>query len=479
MRRIAIALALALSVSLTGLGAIAPASASTPKAGKPCPKAGIVWESKGLKFKCVKKGKKLVWRKVKSGGGPDGGGGGGNPQLPDGTWQTLPGYPNDVPPPGWSGEPSWFISNWDVATAQRIGRTCPQYPLTHLAVDLDALDSITPQGFMQPGSHAMPVPHMNYNTGAPTTILTDAKGFAYNSEILDVYAPADMVLRGLVRQNVERNGARYVKYMMGFSVCDHLWFFTAHIDNVPATFLAAAEKAPRRQCRQAGQTADTEDCTYEYLRLAVPAGTKIGTASGRAHGFDFGFTDTRRSVQGKLDPGAYSPRWAAGVCHVSYYAPALQDRIREKIAGNNGCGQLVSDVSGTAAGMWLAVGKRAMSQVEDYHIALAKHWSDKDKLAISIGEYAEVPGLPSGVYDFVPTSTGNNRAFSLVKPGEVACYDNLRLTRGGTPGPTVYISMSTGNVEQIRIIGTTGACPANPTSMPAGAKTFERRNTLT
>jgi hypothetical protein len=477
MRRVVVALAIAVSTSLLTLGAPG-AVANAPKPGQTCPKAGLIWEVKGMKLKCVKKGKKLVWQKVKGGGSDSGGDYGSQPVPADGKWKVPPGYPDDLPPVGWRGEPAWFISNWDVPTAQKVGPACAQYPLTHLVTDLDSLDSITPQGFMQPGAHAMPVPHMYYNTGEPTGSIKDPNGVPYRSEIVDVYAPADMVLRGLVRQEIQREGARYAETMMAFSVCDRLWFFTAHIDNVPAEFTAAAKASPRQRCQQAGQTADTQDCFYEYLRLPVAAGTKIGTSSGRAHGFDFGFTDATKPVAGKLDPGAFSPRWAAGVCHVEYYAPDLRSRIQAKVDGDNGCGQLVSDVAGTASGMWLAEGKRQMSQVEDYHIALAKHWADKGKWGVSIGNYAEIPGVPSGFYELTPASSGNNRAFSLVKPGEVVCYDRLVLRRGMVPGPTIYLSMTTGSMEKLQIVGTTGACPSGSLAMPSGAKTFERRNTL-
>lgn len=304
----------------------------------------------------------------------------------------------------------------------------PPVPLTHLVTNLESLDSITPQGFVQPGSHAMPVSHMYYNTGSPTGSGKDPNGAAYNSEIVDVFAPADMMLRGLVQQNVNRGGAKFTEYMLAFSVCGNLWMFTAHLDNIPAEILAAAKKSPRQNdCAAAGQSSDTQDRFYEYLRLPFKADFKIGTSSGRAHGFDFGLTDTSQPAVGKLDPGAFSPRWAAGVCHVRYYEPGLRAQIESKIDGNNGCGHLVSDVAGTAAGMWLAQGKRQMSQVEDHHIALAKLWSDRDKLAVSIGTNTNITGLPSGLYELSPTSRGNNRWFSLVKPGEIACYDHLVL----------------------------------------------------
>jgi len=481
MRRFLVSV-LAIGLVLTG-GGIAQGNEAPPKPGSPCPKAGMIWEDRGNVYKCVKKKKKLVWQLVSSGGGGGGTGGGGTspvdqPVPANGKWIVEPGYPDDMPPRGWRGEPSWFISNWDVPTAQKIGAACPQYPLTHLPTDLASLDSITPQGFMQPGAHNIPVPHMYYNTGDPTGVTKDPNGVPYVSEVVNVYAPGDMILRGLVKQNIDRNGAKFVEYMISFSVCEHLWFTTAHIDAVNPELLAAAEKSPLKECRGGGQQADTQDCTYNYLRYPIKGGTLIGKASGRAHGFDFGFTDTRQPVPGKMDPGAFSPRWAAGVCHLNYYAPTMRAQLEAKVVGDNGCGQLVSDVPGTASGVWLAVGKRMEAQREDLHIALAKHWAVKGTLVMSIGTLTNIQGLPSGRYELKPTTSGNNRNFALVKPGEVACYDALIATRGMTAGPTVYITMKTGDIEQLQIVGTTGSCPATPTSMPAGATTFERRNTL-
>jgi hypothetical protein len=559
---ILIALSAVLVAALAVVGGVPAQSAEAPpKPGATCPKAGIVWQGGGVTFKCVKKGKKLVWQKVKGGGSGGGGGSQGQPQLgtpctkagqiwsgptmgiactpkdgklvwmqidggqpcvkegdswegagmkfvctrqtqglvwimqgsgggggggyanqpvpADGKWQVPEGYPDDMPPMGWTGEPSWFISNWDVLTAQSIGPECPQYPFTHLPTDVAALDSITGQGFMQPGAHNLPVPHMYYNTGSPTSVTKDPKGVAYVSEVVDVYAPGDMTLRGLVKQTVTRDGATFLEYMISFSVCENLWWTTAHIDEVNPVLLAAAEKSPLPQCGGGGQQADAQNCTYYYLRQPIKAGTLIGKASGRAHGFDFGATDTRAPVSGKLDPGAFSPRWAAGVCGLDYFTPALRSQLEAKVSGNNGCGQLVSDVAGTAAGVWLAEGKRQLSQTEDLHIALAKHWSTKGDLVMSIGTETGISGLPSAAYQFTPSTSGNNRAFWLVKPGEVVCYDALRSIRGGAPGPTVYITMTTGAVEKIQIVGTSGSCPSGALTMPSGAKTFERRNTLT
>ena len=53
-------------------GSLAVAAPKPPKAGAKCPKVGLVQEHQGVSFKCVKKGKKLVWKPVKGSGGDSG-----------------------------------------------------------------------------------------------------------------------------------------------------------------------------------------------------------------------------------------------------------------------------------------------------------------------------------------------------------------------------------------------------------------------
>lgn len=494
-----------------------PASAATPQPGTTCPKANVKYRAYGGEMTCVKSGKKLVWKITKqptsmpnagvnknqggsnnggnnngnnaggsnngnNAGGNNNGNGSGDPgsqSVPsNGVWQTMPGYPTDLPPRGWKGEPKWFISNWDVLTSAPVAPACAsEKPLTTLATDLSLIDNITPQGFMQPGAHAMPVPHMYYN--APQTTEKDAQGQALRTKKVPVYAPADMVLRSLSANHLTPNGLEYDEYMLGFSLCGHYWVNFAHIDDLNPDIAAAYPNAPLKECRSGGQTSaetKSQDCVYQYLSIKVKAGTKIGMSSGRAHGFDFGFVDTTAPATGKLNPGIFSPRWAAGRCHINYYTPDLAAQISAKLIGDNGCGQLVSDVPGTARGMWMQKDKPA--QMEDFHVALAKHWSDKSLQAFSIGTESQVPGLSPRVYTFKPTQSGNNRAFELVKPGETVCYDQLLANGSNDPLPTIYIQMSTGSTEYLKIAGGTGTCAASPT-MPSSYQTFERRNTLT
>lgn len=480
MRR---ALVAATALALVIVGTPAPSIAQgTPRPGGPCPRAGMTYEIDGKVMKCRKRKGKLVWVVTKDSGGGGGNGGSGDirDQKPpaNGVWKTLAGYPTDVPPPFWRGEPSWFMSTWEVLTSQPVGRACPsRTPLTHFATDLDDVKAIVPQGYMQPGSHTTPVPHMYYN--AIVESGTDSHGFALATRKINLYAPADLVLRGVGTSLTRSQDRTRTEYILNFSICGNLWFFTSHITDLDPAILAALPKSPRSECYDSGYSDVPKTCIYSYLSLPIAAGSLIGRSSGYAHGFDFGIADTSGPVAGKLDPGAFQPRWSLSRCHIDYYPEAMQAQLRALVEGDNGCGQLVSDVPSSIAGVWTAVDQRANTYREDLHIALARHWSSKGLRSISIGWLADVPGVPGGRYDFSPTTSGNNRDFALVKPGEVVCYDDLALSatqQPVNPVPAIYISMTTGTVERIRIGGASGACPVNPT-MPAQFQTFERRNT--
>lgn len=148
-----------------------------------------------------------------------------------------------------------------------------------------------------------------------------------------------------------------------------------------------------------------------------------------------------------------------------------------KLTGDNGCGQVGSDIAGTASGVWLATGKRDLTVREDFHIALAKHWSDSKSLVFSIGEMSDIPGVRSGTYSFTPSTSGANKAFKDVKSGEVACYDNLvKIGATNEPAPTIYVKPTTGTLEKLEIAGGTGKCGSAPFTMPTSSTTFERRN---
>jgi len=404
------------------------------------------------------------------------------PVPSDGVWlyepQGTAGWNTDLPPYAWTGEPKWFQPSWDIPTSLPIGKKCTSNEiLTNYITDLDPLQSITPQGFMQPGSHALPVPHMYYNTGSTTE--KDPNGVAYRSKILNMYAPADMTLYAASKLTyTTSDGYQYDEYMMTWHFCGTYWMFNAHVGWIAPEIQRAIDSAPVKKCQQGGQlNSKSQDCYSERFAYSVKAGTLYAKSSGRAHGFDFGFTDASKTISTRINPSAFAPRWAAGLCHIDFYPQSLRGPLERKLVGDNGCGQLVSDLPGTAQGVWLSPVPDRYSVQEDYHIALAKHWSDKSLLVFSIGWNAEIPGLDGGVFAFTPKSAGpNNKSFAQVKSGEVMCYDNLQgMTKSGGSAPTLYVSMREGDTEKLTIAKGSGACGSGPYVMPANSATFERK----
>lgn len=474
MRRLVAAVAVAALV-LVSLPTASLAQ-NTPRPGAPCPRAGMTYTIGDQVLACKKRKGKLIWVVTSGSGGGTGGDILDQKPPKDGVWKVPTGYPSDLPPFGWRGEPAWFKSEWEVITTQPLGKCSSATPLTHLPADLANVATITGQGFMQPGSHALPVPHMYYATTPEAGV--DEKGFPTLSRRVDVIAPADMTLRSVGLSITAHQGRARTEYMLNFSVCGTLWFFTAHLGSLSGAITAAYPKAPRKECFDSGVAGAPPACLFSYLSLKVKAGDVIGTSSGYSAGFDFGLADASTPVPGRLDPGAYSPRWSTSRCHLDYYPNALRVKLEALLVGDNGCGQLVSDRAGTVSGVWLALGQRAATHRENLHIALARHWSDKSRRVFSIGWDARVPGLPGGRYLFAPAPSGNSRDFTLVRPGEVVCYDQLAVEwskDSATVAPAIYVTMTTGSVETLRIAGGPTPCPESP-SMPEKFQVFERRN---
>lgn len=443
------------------------------KFGEPCSKKGETGPIAGGTAICALSAGSLKWTTAEYQVIPT-----------DGVWiyQTAGSdkWNTDLPPDNWKGEPSWFEASWDIPTTVAIGSKCSSSSvLTNYITELDGLASITPQGFMQPGAHNLPVPHMYYNTGSTTE--KDPNGVAYKSKIVNMYAPADMTLYGASKQTYTMsNGYQYTEWMMTWHFCDSYWMFNAHIGWIAPDVQAAIDNAPIKKCQTGGQlNTKSEDCYSARFAYKVKAGTLYAKSSGRAHGFDFGFTDASKPDPKRINPGYFAPRWAAGGCHINYYPADMRAKLEAKLDGNNGCGQLVSDVVGTAQGVWFNADhhNRNESVFEDYHIALAKNWANKDLLTFSIGWNADISGLSGGRFDFKPSASGpSNRAFTDVKNGDVMCYDSLQGTgRNGEAAPTLYIKMTAGAVEKLAIAKGTGSCGSGPYVMPANAKTFERK----
>lgn len=460
--------------------------------GAPCNAMNATAMAKNSAAKCTKVKGKLQWVQMgmnnvgpnqgdsQNGQGNSGSSNNGSSpmkQNPDGTWQTLPGYPTDVAPPGNNGA-TWFQGNVDIYTASPTLPTCTSTtPITNSPAALSDIQSIQGQGYMQTGAHNLPVAHMYWNTG-PTTEV-DSNGLAYNSKKVKIYAPADMTLRTLSKSDMSRNGKSYSEYGLSFSLCGNYWVTWGHLDDLSPELLDAAKKAAKRECMTGGQSGQSQDCYDEYISYRVKAGTYIAMSSGRAHGFDLGFYDTSKLNENVLDPHAFKGRISTGKCVMNYAVEPLRSQLMAKLVGDRNCGSVGYDIPGTISGVWLNPNHMTESVIEDFHIALAAHWADSKLAVFAIGNKTSIPGLGAGVYSFTPNSSGpSNKTFASVKAGEVACYDHLTgwLEGANVSVGSILVKSETGSVEKIQIAGSATACGSGPYSLPGTTATFQRNN---
>lgn len=219
---------------------------------------------------------------------------------------------------------------------------------------------------------------------------------------------------------------------------------------------------------------------WSYLEVPVKAGDRIGRASGYAHGWDIGATDASKPMEHRLDPGAWSPRWASAICALDLFEPKLRDQMYGTLVGSGTCGRADFDIPNSLSGVWLAIGKRERANQEDLHIGLFPRYTYDGRLRFSIGTESNVAGLPSDIYEFTPEKSGlRNPDFAAVKPGEVACFDGLQAKESAIKLSVtrIYATMqSDGKIETISIAGAgTGTCGSGPYTMPAQVSMFERR----
>jgi len=385
---------------------------------------------------------------------------------------------------GQSNEPEYFTGDWGVATSKPREPKCTSAtPLTVLPTSTDLFESITPLGFSQPGSHALPVPHNYMNVAEEKS--TDEKGLERRTKLIDpVVSPGDATLVGLARNVYTANDASgaaktYEEYMLSLHICGTLYVVINHLDLVPESWLEAVKGSEVREECNAGQSGG-EVCMWANLSVPVKAGERLGRSSGRAHGWDIGATDASRPMEHRIDPAAYTGRWAMATCVFDLFVPELKAQLMAKLQPKNTCGRPDHDFPNTLSGVWLAIGKRDWAAREDLHIALFPKNTYDGTLRFSIGNQSNIAGLPEGIYEFKPEKSGlRNPDFTAVKPGEVACFDGLTspIAKGKLGTTRVYATMQSANgTETISIAGAgTGKCGEGPYSMPAAVTAFERR----
>lgn len=386
-----------------------------------------------------------------------------------------------------SGSEPWYFeqANWDYPTALPQDPKCTEsYPLKVLPAPIESIIQLNRLGYSQPGSHATPVPHHNiYTRDLRGTGTTDENGRLLVSERVDpLVSPGNVTVIAMAQNVYSRNATTnevysYEEWMIAMHVCGSKYIVFNHVDDLPASWIAATKQATRQEC-VAGQD-NARVCMYEGLKIAVKQGERVGRASGRSGGWDLGGWDTSRPTPGVMDPGKFTGRWATGACVWEWFTPNLRDAVFAKFIGDKTtCGTHGHDVINTLSGLWLAVGQRSRAFSEDLHVALFPSPKNDGTYRFSIGFSSNIPSLSGGIYEFQGQESGwRNPKFTSVPPGQVACFDTFDTSYTFDKSVTrIYALMTAGDTEKLTIAGASGGgCGNGPYTMPSGSQTFERR----
>lgn len=393
-----------------------------------------------------------------------------------------------------AGKEPWYYEgwNWDYTTALPRSPKCTEaYPLKSLPAPLGTVVKMNRRGYSQPGFHALPVPHHNiWTRDLRGTGALDENGKILVSERVDpISAPGNGTIIGMAKNTYGRNETTgevysYSEWMIAIHICGTKYIVFNHVDDIPASWVAATRQPGiREECQPAQDRATV--CMYSGLKIAVKQGDRVGRASGRSAGWDIGAWDTSRPTPGVLDPGKWTGRWATGDCVWDWFTPGLKSAMFEKLIGDKtSCGTHGHDVANTLSGVWLAIGMRSRAFTEDLHVGLFPSYENDGTFRFSIGLESNIPSLRGGIYEFVAEPSGlRNPIFSNVGPGQVACFDNFDTIEGysrDTAITRIFASMTAGSTEKLTIAGdSNGSCGSGPYTMPANSQVFERRTKVT
>ncbi|MFM9151577.1 MAG: hypothetical protein ACKOPU_04815, partial [Candidatus Planktophila sp.] len=298
-------------------------SATPPKAGAKCSKAGITSSYGGQKFTCIKSGKKLIWDKGVS---------------------IIRKVPTLTPTP----TPTTINNSTPIPTPSASATKCSEGSLfKRLPVDLSKISYVSPIGVFAPvGGSPLPKQHT---------------GFMLNELGVPIFAPGDLTITNIrkVTYIVSPTRPGYVDYAIFFSVCDEV---SGHFGHVTDLNLNLQPEASAFQCSKYSTVDETvESCTV-YTNIKVAEGTQIATSGNAAHSpaVDMGMTD-RRVSDGYSNPDRYGKSQAPGtLCPWDFYTETAKSQLYSKIglSATNlttetpKCGTLAVDKIGTAAGRW-------------------------------------------------------------------------------------------------------------------------------
>lgn len=355
---------------------------------------------------------------------------------------------------------------------------CPKLTgfLTHPTTPPELLAAIVPLGNLNPPEHVIPTHHIYMRP----PLSGDAGP-------LPAYAPYSAQIVAIGRADDRGD------YYLYISPCEGLRMYFIHL----------TELAPRLAWLTAEPFGGFHlgPGFFKLVTVNVPANELLGYAGSDHQPYDLGLVDLRRPPLGFANPSRYeisatlppgvppelvtiiAPTRAQQFCAVDYFTPTVRASLEPLFGAFDGsrrrtvapvCGEHMQDLPGTAQGNWFG-DETGGAIPERNRIALVHDNVDPTIPTFSISD--EFPFWSTGDWRFVPAAAGFvNRDFSAVVPGDVYCYEGMRV--GETSSGTVLIEVfGVGGEPANRLrIERPGAasCGTGPWSFTPAAVVFQR-----
>jgi len=363
---------------------------------------------------------------------------------------------------------------------------CTDAPLFSVSpVDLNQINGVVPLGNLNPPGHTFPSPHLYFylKRDNPANPLD----FSAPSVSTPVRAMGGIRVTRVESSEQLSVSPTYSDYTVRYSACREAGGYYHHMPSLDPAFAAMVGPIGSDSCTTYSTGGTTYRNCSKSVSIDVPAGFVLGTAGGdmRANALDVGLRDQRVTLP-LNSPAKHPSDLVNVVCAVDYMNDALKVSVQAFLGSYTGdyhrtaapvCGGVAYDFPGTASGDWFFPG--ASTDHEDPHLGLVPDNTNPMLRSFSVG--TSIASVPSGTYSFAPNPDSAslvNRAFELVAPGSVYCYESLGFVSGGSVGPPMarIMFLDMPDPTHLRIGSTSGvsSCGAPPFLMPADAVAFER-----
>lgn len=366
----------------------------------------------------------------------------------------------------------------------------PATPLTVPPVRLENISTLAPVASLVPPDHVFPTPHMYFyvkNDATPGDIESP------------VFAPADLVMTSIGLRHYAAIGQKrdYTDYTLVFSIQDELMMYFHHVRSL--THPGLVEALRRQGCTPVGAGNETF-CSFD-VRISIKAGQQIGTTGDLAAGvggLDMGARDY--TLAGGASAFVNPTRWCSSsffrniyercytVCPLDYlveserspFMSLFQDYSRTvRRTEEPRCGDVYSDIPGTAQGYWIVSAQTGPLMSEGPHLYLGASPLTSTLQEFSMG--TSIPELRGGGYLFVPSETGMvNRRFSQISDERVYCFDTLYASESDAGrkvpifnGPMLILQLKNAG-GSVQIEKRTGTCGAGPWALTQARVEFVR-----